>query len=191
MAGQRSQGPCDCPKRRETPHLAGHGGESSRCCGNTRAVIDRFASAWDQNAGGAAESLGEPDAPLIAIAAEPRERVRTRLADEDVDTARTDREHGVNVSSLVKQFGVLLGTVRARPGKDGASSGCLHAGEILLRASLPVGGHQIRSLPETSGVNRPIELLRPRENWSFLGANVIQHHPFPSLPYPGLARSWR
>ena len=79
--------------------------------GNRRRRVERLVSAWNQEPGGEDEPNGEPDDPLIGAAAEPRERPRTRLTDEEVDAMRTARVNGVSVSVLARRFGVHRGTV--------------------------------------------------------------------------------
>lgn len=53
--------------------------------GNRRQRVERLVSAWNQDSGGVAESVGEPDDPLIGTSAEPRRRARTRLTEDEVD----------------------------------------------------------------------------------------------------------
>jgi hypothetical protein len=82
--------------------------------GNRRQRVERLVSAWNQGLGVAVEPVGEPDDPLIAAAAEPRRRTRTRLTGEEVDAMRTARTNGLSVNALAKQFGVHRGTVWAK-----------------------------------------------------------------------------
>ena len=82
--------------------------------GNRRPRVERLVSAWNQRFGGAVESVGEPDDPLIETSAEPRRRARTRLTDEEVDAMRTARAQGVSVNALARRFGVHRGTVWAK-----------------------------------------------------------------------------
>lgn len=83
-------------------------------CGNRRLRVERLISAWNQGSGGAADFIGEPDDPLIEVAAEPRRRARTRLSNEEVDAVRTARASGVSVTTLAKLYGVHRGTIWAK-----------------------------------------------------------------------------
>lgn len=83
-------------------------------CGNRRPRVEGLVSAWNQGTRGDAESEGKADDPLIGASTEPKKRPRTRLMDEEVDTMRTGREHGVSVTALARRFGVHRGTVWAK-----------------------------------------------------------------------------
>ena len=71
-------------------------------CGNRRPQVERLVSAWNQGICGDAEPEGEADDPLIGASAEPKQRPRTRLTDEEVDAMRTARANGVSVTALAK-----------------------------------------------------------------------------------------
>jgi len=83
-------------------------------CGNRRPRVERLVSAWIQGICGDAEPEGEADDPLIGASAEPKQRPRTRLTDEEVDAMRTARANGVSVTALARQFDVHRGTVWAK-----------------------------------------------------------------------------
>lgn len=95
--------------------------EEMEQCGNKRPRVERLASAWNQGTRGDAEPEGEADDPRIGASAEPMQRPRTRLTEEEVDAMRTALKRGVSVNAVAKQFGVHRGTVwaktRARAGK--------------------------------------------------------------------------
>ncbi|ROR53224.1 hypothetical protein EDD41_0356 [Luteococcus japonicus] len=79
--------------------------------GNRRQRVERLVSAWNQGSADVAEPANEPDDPLIAAAAEPRRRTRTRLTEEEVNVMRTARANGASVTTLAKKFGVHRATV--------------------------------------------------------------------------------
>ena len=88
--------------------------EAMERCGNRRPQVERLVSAWNQGIRGDADPTGEPDDPLIAAAAEPSKRPRTRLSDKEVDAMRTARAQGVSVNALARRFEVHRGTVWAK-----------------------------------------------------------------------------
>ncbi|RGE17956.1 hypothetical protein D1J51_15210 [Leucobacter sp. wl10] len=88
--------------------------EAMERCGNSRPRVERLVSAWNQGIRGHADPEGEDDDPLIGASAEPKQRPRTRLTDEEVDAMRTVRERGIGVNAVARQFGVHRGTVWAK-----------------------------------------------------------------------------
>lgn len=88
--------------------------EAMERCGNRRPRVERLVSAWNQGIRGHAHPEGEDDDPLIGASAEPKQRPRTRLTDEEVDAMRTVRERGIGVNAVARQFGVHRGTVWAK-----------------------------------------------------------------------------
>lgn len=82
--------------------------------GNRRQRVERLEAAWNQDFEAASTSIGEQADPLIASAAEPRRRPRTRLTDAEMDAMRTARAEGVSVSAIARRFGVHRGTVWAK-----------------------------------------------------------------------------
>jgi hypothetical protein len=95
--------------------------EATDRCGNRRPRVERLVSAWNQGIRAEARSDEGADDPLIGTAAEPKNRPRTRLTDEEVGVMRSARAQGVSVVTLARQFGVHRGTVWAKtrwsPGK--------------------------------------------------------------------------
>lgn len=83
-------------------------------CGNRRPRVERLVSAWNQGSRGDADPVGEADDALIGASAEPKQRPRTRLTDEEVDAMRTAHSRGVSVNALARQFRVHRGTVWAK-----------------------------------------------------------------------------
>lgn len=83
-------------------------------CGNRRPRVERLVSAWNQGIRADADPDGEPDGPLIGVAAEPKKRPRTRLTDEEVNAMRKARAQGLSVNAVARQFGVHRGTVWAK-----------------------------------------------------------------------------
>lgn len=82
--------------------------------GNRRPRVERLVAAWNPGSHEDADPAKEQDDPLIGASAEPKQRPRTRLTDEEVDAMRTARAHGVSVNVLARQFGVHRGTVWAK-----------------------------------------------------------------------------
>lgn len=92
-------------------------------CGNRRPRVERLVSAWNQGASDDPALDGEPDDPLIGASAEPKQRPRTRLTEEEVDAMRTARAEGVSVAALAKQFRVHRATVWAKTRLVGTGDG--------------------------------------------------------------------